>query len=75
MDEGAFRQRVFYGGLEPEARPLGWKLLLGVFPAGSTKWVGGMGGIRWGGVGWGKVLGLARGGWGGACTYNMVGRG
>lgn len=35
VDEPSFRQRVFYGGADPQARPLVWKLLLGVFPPGA----------------------------------------
>ena len=37
IHEAAFRLRVFDGGLEPEARPEAWRLLLGVHPAGSTR--------------------------------------
>ena len=33
----AFRQRVHAGGVEPEARPEAWKLLLGVHAPGSTR--------------------------------------
>lgn len=40
VDEASFRQRVFVGGLEPEARPLGWKFLLGLFPPNTTWEVG-----------------------------------
>lgn len=34
--EAALRQRAFYGGIEPEARPEAWKFLLGVHSAGVT---------------------------------------
>lgn len=36
----AFRQRVHDGGVEPEARPEAWKLLLGVHAPGATRAVG-----------------------------------
>eukprot|EP00887_Chlorella_sp_A99_P005546 scaffold1.g5546.t1 len=37
VHEAAFRQRVFDGGLEPEARPDAWRFLLGVcLPASTT---------------------------------------
>lgn len=35
-DESRFRQRCFYGGVEPGLRRTVWKYLLGVFPMAST---------------------------------------